>query len=272
MRATLKRFAQRPHIQAAIIQGKKAWYWKRGEPLRIGQYTLRYVPGSRPTRVVYANSDDVVTRNDARQVKYFLDNVRPGDFVLDIGANAGQYAVLFSAFVGPLGKVISFEPDPAHRSVLRTNIALNGFRNVLVEPFAASDKKAQHSFFSRANDQMSSLVRSGLGTNFNARDVREHTVTTVRLDDYLRDQGLPWPNWVKIDAEGAEVNILRGAHQLLESKAKIVCELHPYAWPEFGTSFSQFLSIIARCERSVRYLDESLKIEDGAFHGSVVIT
>ena len=256
----------------AVMTAKKIWYGGRGEAITYGRHRLRYVPGTRPVRLKYVDSTDVIVRNDAKQVKFFLERVKPGDFVLDVGGNVGQYAVLFSSLVAPSGKVITFEPDAQHRNILRRNLELNSVaRQVVVEDIALSDAGGTHTFFSR-NDAMSSLVRSGLGTNADAADVKEQVVETARLDDYLKAHGLSSPDWVKVDTEGAEINILRGATEVLKSPATIVCELHPYAWEEFGSSYEELLSLIRDCGKEIRYLDETLKIEDGAFHGAVIIS
>lgn len=269
---TLKRLLQRPGIQAGIIKSKKLWYRNRGERIEYGGHKLRYVPGTRPVRLKYSNSPDVVVRNDVKQMQFVIERIQSGEFVLDIGGNVGQYAILFGALVAPSGKVISFEPDQSHRKLLLENVKLNDFTDrIIVEDFALSDMNGTHSFFSRANDQMCSLVRSGLGTNAESADVKEEIVRTIRLDDYLSMRKLKSPDWVKLDTEGAEINILRGARELLKSAAIIICELHPYAWAEFDTSYDELLSIIKECGRNIKYLDESCKIENGPMHGAAII-
>jgi hypothetical protein len=77
---------------------------------------------------------------------------------------------------------------------------------------------------------------------------------------------------VKLDTEGAEINILRGARQLLRAPVTVVCELHPYAWREFDTSYEELLAIISESKKTVRYLDEAYRIEDGPVHGAVIIS
>jgi hypothetical protein len=119
---------------------------------------------------------------------------------------------------------------------------------------------------------MSSLVKSGLGDNAFLSDVQEHSVATMKLDDYLSTRGMGFPDWIKLDTEGSEINILKGAQEVLRSKAIIACELHPYAWEEFGTNFSELLSIIKQFGRKILYLDESLKLEDGPHYGTVIIS
>jgi FkbM family methyltransferase len=256
----------------AVINAKEFWYGKKGEPIQYGRHRLRYIPGTRPVRLSYVDSPDVIVRNDARQLQFFVEKVRSGDFVLDIGGNVGQYAVLFASLVGSAGKVVTFEPDPSHREILRRNLALNRFDSMVrVEALALSDSRGSHLFFSR-KDQMSSLVKSGLGTNAASPDVFEHVVETERLDDYLETNGLGFPQWVKLDTEGAEINILRGAQKLLNSKATIVCELHPYTWDEFETSYEELVTLIKASDRKMNYLDEQYRIEDGPRHATVIIS
>jgi hypothetical protein len=75
-----------------------------------------------------------------------------------------------------------------------------------------------------------------------------------RLDHYLGCRTIT-PNIVKIDAEGAEIPILRGAQNLLTSNARILCELHPYAWPDFDSGFEELRNLLHNSNRRIRYLD-----------------
>ena len=256
-----------------VTAAKRLWYGGRGEPIRYGPHDLRYLPGTRPTRLKYVDSPDETVRTDVAQLKLVLDGVKPGDRVLDVGGHAGQYAVLFAALVGAAGRVATFEPDAAARAILEKNVALNGFgARVRVESVALSDRPGTHRFFSRGGNSQSSLVRSGLGGAADESDVQVHEVTTVTLDDYLAGAGLPTPAWVKIDTEGAEVAILKGAARFLaESQATVMCELHPYAWPEFGVTFDDLLRIVHDAGRVIRYIDPALKIADGPRYGATVI-
>lgn len=269
---SLKQLSNTSTFHRSVTAAKRLWYRERGEPIQYGAHKLRYVSGTRPVRLKYINSPDVIVRNDATQIKFFLERVKPGDFVLDIGGHVGQYAVFFGSLVGESGRVISFEPDPKARETLLANLELNGLANrVDVEALALFDQEGTHTFFSKGADSMSSLARSGLGENALSPDVSEYTVATMRLDDYLEGKNLGHPQWVKLDTEGAEVNILKGATAVLESDATIVCELHPYVWEEFGTSFDELMNLITDAGRTVEYLDPSMRIKDGASYGSVII-
>jgi FkbM family methyltransferase len=252
---------------------KRLLFSKRGEPIQYGQHKLRYVVGSRPVRLKYASSDDIVARNDAQQIQFYLDRVASGSVVLDIGAHYGEYAVLFAALVGARGKVVCFEPDLAALEVLRANIALNRLENrIAVEARAVFDSNEPKQLFARHGNAQSSLARAGLGGSDSDGDVERYSIETIRLDDYILESGLSSPSYIKLDVEGAEINVLRGAQNTLRSSAVIVCELHPYAWSEFGTSFEELLEIVRSSGRTAQYLDGARRLEDGPAYGALLIS
>jgi FkbM family methyltransferase len=249
------------------------WFGKRGEPISYGSHNLHYVVGTRPVRLKYATSDDIVARNDALQIDFFLNRIKPGQLVFDIGGHYGEYAVLFASLVGAGGKVVTFEPDAAAIPILRRNVALNGFEErVQIEQRAVFDTKEPRQLFARHGNAQSSLARSGLGGASSEHDVERYSIETIPLDDFLFDTGLATPDFIKLDVEGAEVHALRGAARTLRSHTTIVCELHPYAWNEFGSTFEELLRLVHDAGRSVSYLDDSRRIEDGPTYGAVVIS
>jgi FkbM family methyltransferase len=257
----------------AIKTAKALWFGARGEPIEYGSHKLRYLVGSRPVRLKYSTSDDVVARNDAKQIQFFLDRVRPGQLVLDVGGHYGEYAVLLAALVGSKGRVISFEPDAAARPVLKANLTLNGFTDrVTVEDLAAFNTRESRQLFARHGNAQSSLARTGLGGAPTEDDVERYSISTIPLDEYLQDRRLSAPSYVKLDIEGAEIHALRGARNILRSNTTIVCELHPYAWSEFAVTFDDLLRLVHDNGRTVRYLDEDRRIEDGPSYGAVIIS
>jgi FkbM family methyltransferase len=255
----------------AVLAAKRALYGSRGEPYEIAGRTLRYIPGTRPVRTHYVNSINSNTRYDALQVELFAKHLSEGDVAIDIGAHAGQYCVLMAAMCGRMGQVIAFEPDPYARERLDHNLALNpGVKRVRIEALAVSDQPGEAVLYSRGGNSQSSLARTGIGEEA-ARTSEQFRVPLVRLDDYIAENGLPTPRWVKIDAEGAEIRILQGAPKLLASEANIVCELHPYAWTEFGNTFFQLKMLAAQAGRRIRYLDQETEAGDDAEYGSVLL-
>jgi len=156
-----------------------------------------------------------------RFVERFLE---PGMTVLDIGAHHGFYSLLASMKVGGTGRVVAFEPSPREREKLLRNLALNGYTNVRVEDCALAEAAGQQE-----------LIMVG-GTNTGCNSLRQPNVkepissVAVRvetLDGYLAEHALPPVDFIKLDAEGAELSILTGARTMLESRPRpvIQCEL-----------------------------------------------
>jgi FkbM family methyltransferase len=176
-----------------------------------------------------------------------------------------------AARCGATGEVIAFEPDPQARELLKRNVELNpSVKSPTVEGMALSDRAGTSILYSLGGNSQSSLVRSGLGGAATGQ-ATEISVPLMRLDDYLESKGLPTPRWVKIDAEGAEIRILKGAPNLLLSKAGVVCELHPYAWPEFGNTFAELKSLAELANRRIRYIDQEGDIGAEPVYGTVLL-
>jgi FkbM family methyltransferase len=253
-----------------VLAIKRLIYGRRGEPYRIEGHTLRYMPGTRPVRLRYINSQNGVNRYDALQIQLFSKHLAEGDTVVDIGAHCGQYSLIMAAMCGQTGSVVAFEPDPYAREKLMHNLSLNPqIKRPIVESCAVSDESGSALLYSRGGNSLSSLARTGVGVT--ADKPEEIRVPLLTLDSYLSERDLPMPRWVKIDAEGAEIRILKGATQVLSSDAGIVCELHPYAWPEFGNTLAELKELVAASGRRMRYLDQESEIDDQVEYGTVLL-
>ena len=134
----------------------------------------------------------------------FVEIVRSGDCVIDVGANAGFYTLLASRLVGPMGRVVAFEPLPFNQVLLRRHLELNQVTNAIVFQEAVSDHEGKVRFKSSGSHLMGHICDDG-----------ELEVETVTLDRLWERDGLAPPQVIKIDAEGAETAVLRGAQSLL---------------------------------------------------------
>ena len=251
-----------------LILAAKGWLFAgRGEPYRIGDKTLRFVPGTRPVRLRYKAAQNDVNRYDAMQLGWLLDNLKPGDMVLDVGANCGQCTIVMAERCGAAGTVIAFEPNSEARSLLERNFQLNPtVKHAKIEPLACSDvAAAEAELYGNGNNSNAALVRF----SDQAEDSSRVPVTT--LDSYILEHGLPEPQCIKIDTEGAEIRILQGAQKLLSSKSAILCELHPYAWPLFGNSLQELKDLLATHGRRMRYLDQEFYVGDSVDYGIVIL-
>jgi FkbM family methyltransferase len=147
---------------------------------------------------------------------------RPGDVVLDIGANIGATSLVLARAVGPSGKVFAFEPHPQTAVLLRANLAANGLAMVDVQELALSDTEG--SFSLQEPPGQPGMARLG------AKPVSgKPAVSTLRLDGWLADRPkLGRIAVCKIDVEGHEPRVLDGMVQTLAAGriAAIVFERH----------------------------------------------
>jgi FkbM family methyltransferase len=162
----------------------------------------------------------------------FIQLLAPGQVVLDVGANVGYYALTAAARVGPGGRVIAFEPGPAVAARLRENAGLNGLSNLTVVEAAVADRPGVRRFHLGEDSEGSSLYDAVPGT------AGEVDVRVVTLDD--ESVGLGRVDVVKIDAEGAEVGVLRGARRLLTDPhaPAVMLEANPVTLRAAGESLA----------------------------------
>ncbi len=137
----------------------------------------------------------------------------PGDIVFDVGGCWGDTALYFASLVGPQGKVFTFEFDPESLEILRANLALNpelAGRIEVVER-ALWDTSGDTLQFDQAG--RCTMVRAGSGSG--SAGAGGSRVTTMTLDDFVAEAGLERVDFVKMDVEGVELNVLAGAQGTL---------------------------------------------------------
>jgi FkbM family methyltransferase len=159
--------------------------------------------------------------------------VRPGDVVYDCGANLGLYARYLVSTLGA-GHVVAFEPSPDNRRFLAANLALGGIADrVTILPMALADEDGMAEF--QVDDMQTSSGTLSKVTGGEPSEGRKNLrlgpltdqVLCRRLDTVVAEEGLPFPDVIKIDVEGAEPLLLRGAAGLLrERRPALVVELH----------------------------------------------
>jgi FkbM family methyltransferase len=149
--------------------------------------------------------------------------VRRGDIAYDIGANMGFYSVQLARLVGAEGHVYAIEANPVCVYFLDVNLALNGLANVEVLPVAILDRRGSCAFTVNYHN---SLVGGRHRTTFPKAGHRV-TVAAIGLDELIDEHGLPPPDFVKMDIEGAETAAVPGMmHTLAARRPTLLIELH----------------------------------------------
>ena len=152
---------------------------------------------------------------EPRLTAVLLRHLKQGDVFLDIGANVGYYTVLASRVVGPSGAVIAVEPALRNLCFLATHIRLNGAGNVRVVPAACSDTAAVRLFSPGADPARGHLATTVEGTAGAA------IVAAITVDALLARAEVI-PHVIKIDVEGGELDVLRGAHATLAASRPVI--------------------------------------------------
>jgi FkbM family methyltransferase len=171
---------------------------------------------------------------NAEEYHAFKSDIASGDTVLDVGANLGAYAVLFGQWVGPAGRVFAFEPAPEARRGLERHVALNGLDDrIVVRPEAMSEREGTVRFRASGPHGDNRIMK------IDGDDAADRIdVVTTSIDVFCRERNLQ-PRFIKVDVEGAELDVLRGARATIAAAGAsldLYVEMHPHLWPAFGTS------------------------------------
>lgn len=151
---------------------------------------------------------------------------RPGDTIVEVGANVGTETVSFSDLVGEQGTVHAFEPFPANVECLRRNAAQTRYRNISIYPVALSDRQGKVRFAVplATNSGTGHVIDSALKTSATRTNEQSVEVACETLDSLSTKIG--GARLLAIDAEGHEVAILKGALRYLSSyKPAIIVEV-----------------------------------------------
>ena len=179
---------------------------------------------------------------ERRELSTLRDLIQPGMVIADVGANVGFYTLEMAACVGAGGRILAFEPDPFNFRLLQKRATNAPLGNADVYQVALGDASGRAllycSAYNRADNRLS---RSHTEPHVEACEVSVQT-----LDEFLRTRGTPAIDALKIDVQGNEAQVLRGARQTLNAGVR-------WMWVEFspdhlrgsGSDPEQFLESLA---------------------------
>jgi FkbM family methyltransferase len=175
-------------------------------------------------------------RQDAFEIELLKKYIKPGDTILDIGANIGFYAKILSELTGPTGKVYCFEPDKTNFRHLQknvsgqTNIILNnkavGPKNELLKIYTSKDLNVDH--------------RTYKPEEFD----EEIEIPSVSIDSYLVNEKTI--DFIKMDIQGFELEALKGMIKTLEQNksVRLISEFWPYGLKRAGSSETELYEFL----------------------------
>lgn len=177
---------------------------------------------------------------EIEEIEFVCRTLNLGDTFFDVGANAGLYTIIAAKCVGENGHVYAFEPGERELKLLLHNIRINDINNVTVVQSAVSNIKGNVNFAISVDGAMNSLLK----TNHPSQKIQKwQQVEVTTLDDIVEELSVKKVNFLKIDVEGAEKQVLDGAKILLESQKEIVVlfEASDLNALNFGYSVKDFL-------------------------------
>jgi len=187
-------------------------------PVRLPWYDgieLGVILGNDLSRCVYVNGSF-----EPNEFNFLAGCLKPGMVVVDAGANEGLYSLFASRRVGNAGLVLAVEPSPRELLRLRDNIARNRVSNIRVHAVALSDRAG------RARLRIAEHEHAGQNTlgqfAYEIRDAGMHEVEVAPLDELLQRENVRRVDLIKLDVEGSEYSLLRGAHGTLKQHRPIL--------------------------------------------------
>lgn len=246
--------------------------------LRVGRFTLSermstliyttLMPQQRLIDIglgfkIHSDIPDPVTNRLLIQGRYepgttmlFQQVLQRGMVFVDVGAHIGYYTLLASALVGPEGRVFAFEPEEHNYKLLSRNIELNSFQNAIPIKQAAlnrsgtarlmlAERSTGHSVFIEDTDKIGTVI----------------DIMATTLDDFFSKQGWSPVDLIKIDTEGAELQVLEGMSILLERnpQTKLVLELSPGNLTRVGVGLFELPNWLRAAGFSLQVIDEDTK-------------
>jgi len=195
---------------------------------------------------------------DADHLEALATLVRPGATVIDVGANVGFYTRRFAEWVRPGGEVIAIEPEEVNFASLKRVIARRGLVNVLGVQAVASESAGslylQKNPFHPADHRIAeaaSVATNGRCDGTAAPPPGQGSCVKVRavtVDGVLRERGWPKVSLIKIDVQGAEERVLRGAMGALrELRPAVFMEVDQAALRAMGSSAESVLELMGSC-------------------------
>jgi len=214
-RAIAHRQRRNPLVRAVWTRASRPLRW-RAVPILSGP--------ARGMRInLHGSAVAFATGTAERPLQLAIEReLRPGATFFDIGANVGFMALIAARAVGPSGRVVAFEPVPENVAAIRENMALNGVDWFEVHEAAVAEQPGRADLILSGVSAFSRLASTS--TPSEARGRIEVEVTSI---DAFMAAGGPLPDVVKIDVEGAELEVIAGMRGMLERhRPVILCEVH----------------------------------------------
>lgn len=175
-----------------------------------------------------------------------------GKTVYDVGGHIGLVTMFFARATGETGNVVTFEPNPQNYAAILDHVKLNGLANVRVLPMGLGSKRETLEFV--IADSALGTASSEMQKRYRQKNVQVIQIKVDSLDSQIVVNDLPKPDFVKIDVEGLELDVLRGMVQTISNhRPDIFVELH-------GVSERGVVEMLLAHNYQVRQVEDGIDI------------
>lgn len=239
------------HIQTPLIHRlARGAYRSVRRVLRPRTPVVRQVPVNGLQQLVWANEDIgwrvVATRRfENREINWINSRLREGDVFIDVGGNVGLFSIPAAKAVGPSGRVLTFEPVAHNAHMIELSAIINGLDDIVdvCRQPAGGEAGTPVVLETPLSDGAYTYMRESVETDNASK------VLTTTIDAELQARGITKVRAIKIDVEGAEYQVLRGAKQLLGNPQcapdYVVLELVPHYLKRFGDTIDAITNTLA---------------------------
>ena len=231
----------------------------------VGQTLFRVSRGSNNSVAIHGHTMVIGTKThhppiamamgtyEEETTRLFVKIIEPGMTVVDIGAHVGYYTLLAAQNTGPSGKVYAFEPESNNFALLEKNVELNNYGNIHTENKAISNSTGPRELFiTNLDSGRHSMYKHEIS------QTNGLSIDTVTLDDFLEQISCSHVDLIKIDVEGAELEVLQGMRRLINNanKMALILEFNPQLLINAGVDPFRFPQSLADYGFKIKWIDE----------------
>jgi len=210
-------------------------------------------------KIVINNQDPVVSGAltfgvyEKSEIALMKRVFKPGQVMLDIGANVGLYTGIGGNIIGSQGRIFAFEPDPQSLGFLKKTVAANALENTEVVNAAASNVNGKTTLYVSTNNRGDNRLYD------NELSDESFEVDTLRLDDFLEPKGIQAVDVIKIDVQGFEGQVIEGMENTLKnsSNLQMLMEFWPQGLATAGTDPVELLNRLESYGLSINELKDN---------------
>ncbi len=189
----------------------------------------------------YRIIDDKIGRWE--EVSFLKKMVSRGEVIYECGGHHGFITVLLSKWLGDDGLMVSFEPNIKNTEIMRKNMKINNIQNVIIEQKAVGSVIGKKHLVLSPNSRITPTRHDLLRECFRNIIYGTEEVDLISIDRYAEEKGIK-PTFLKIDVEGYETEVLKGAKETLKSAPKMEIEIHVGELATYHSSVKELLNLV----------------------------